>query len=121
MPTSWPMPSSNKMKDHQKTPGTLDLRFGVSNPASLGFLRWLPVILILLLLKQPGAAAPVFHPSLKAANAAAASDQGLVMIVFSANWCAPCKQLKARTLSSKEFMEEAGPLHVVEIDVDSDA
>jgi HEAT repeat protein len=64
---------------------------------------------------------PVVHPTLKAASAAAAADQGLVLIVFGADWCAPCKQLKTKTLSSPEFMEQGGALHLVEIDVDSDS
>src|SRR5438094_6878687 len=83
-------------------------------------------LLLLLLPKQPASAAipvpgPVFHSSLKTASEAAASDQSLVMIVFGADWCVPCKQLKAKTLASQEFMEQGGALHVAEVDIDSEA
>src|SRR5689334_2195086 len=82
-------------------------------------------LLFLLLLMQPVSAvitvsSPIFHSSLKAANEAAASDQSLVMIVFGADWCAPCKQLKAKTLASREFMEQGGAVHIAEVDVDSE-
>jgi HEAT repeat protein len=65
-------------------------------------------------------AAPVFHAGLESARQAAALDQSLVLIVFGADWCAPCRQLKAKTLSAREFMEQGGALHVAEIDVDSE-
>jgi HEAT repeat protein len=84
------------------------------------------VLLLLLLLAQtarsagPGAV-PVFHSSLRAASEAAASDQSLVLLIFGADWCVPCRQLKAQTLASKEFMEQAGALHIVEVDVDAEA
>src|SRR4051812_1762104 len=39
-------------------------------------------------------AAPTFHSSLKLASEAAATDRSLVLLVFSADWCAPCKALK---------------------------
>src|SRR5215475_1332698 len=85
------------------------------------------LLVLLLLVEHAGAvivvsvSAPLFHTSLTAATEAAAADQSLVLIVFGANWCAPCRQLKARTLSSREFMEQGGALHVVEIDVDSES
>ncbi len=62
---------------------------------------------------------PVFHTSLKAAAEAAAADQSLVLLIFGADWCGPCKALKAKTLASREFAEQAGALHLVEIDVDT--
>lgn len=64
--------------------------------------------------------APVFHTSLKTASEAAVSDQSLVMIIFSADWCAPCKLLKSQTLASDEFSQTAGPLHVLDVDVDAE-
>jgi HEAT repeat protein/thiol-disulfide isomerase/thioredoxin len=66
------------------------------------------------------ASAPIFHSSVKVASEAAALDQSLVMIVFGADWCVPCKQLKAKTLASPEFAEQAGALHIVEVDVDTE-
>jgi HEAT repeat protein/thioredoxin-like negative regulator of GroEL len=64
--------------------------------------------------------APVFHTSVKAASEAAAGDQSLVVIVFGADWCAPCKALKSKTLASKEFLEQGGALHLVEVDIDAE-
>lgn len=89
-------------------------------------LKSLVPLLVSLLIMQPACAVialsgPVFHTSLKATSEAAAADQSLVMVVFGADWCAPCKLLKSRTLSSREFMEQAGALHVAEIDVDSES
>src|SRR5208283_5945158 len=69
----------------------------------------------------PPASNPIFHPSLKAASEAAAADQNLVLLIFSAEWCAPCKQLKKDTLDSPEFLQQGGGLHVADVDVDSDA
>jgi HEAT repeat protein len=85
----------------------------------------LAALLVLLLLAQVVSAvivvsSPIFHSSLGVATEAAASDQSLVMIVFGADWCVPCRQLKAKTLDSPEFMEQGGALHVVEVDVDSE-
>ena len=67
-----------------------------------------------------GPAAPVFHAGLPAAMEAAAGDQSLVLLVFEAQWCGPCKQYKADTLNSREFLAQAGALHVAEVDVDAD-
>jgi HEAT repeat protein len=97
-----------------------------SRPRVKTILKALEALLVALLIRQGVCAAiaasvPVFHTSLRAAREAAAADQGLVMIVFSADWCAPCKLLKSRTLSSREFMEQAGALHVAEIDVEAES
>jgi HEAT repeat protein len=62
---------------------------------------------------------PVTHSTLRAASEAALADQSLVLLVFSAEWCAPCKELKAKTLSAPEFLQQAGLLHLVDVDVDS--
>jgi HEAT repeat protein len=66
-------------------------------------------------------AAPVVHATIRSAMEAAAQDQSLALAVFSATWCAPCKKLKAETLGSAEFQEQAGALHLAEIDVDAEA
>jgi HEAT repeat protein/thiol-disulfide isomerase/thioredoxin len=65
-------------------------------------------------------AAPVTHPTLKSASEAAAADQSLVLLVFSASWCGPCKMLKSQTLDSTDFLERAGGLHIADVDVDAD-
>ena len=67
----------------------------------------------------PAAPRPVFHASLQAAAEAATSDQSLVLLIFGADWCAPCKQLN-KTLSAPEFLDEAGAWHVVDLDVDTE-
>jgi len=76
-----------------------------------------------LLLASPAPAAesgPTFHATLGAASEAAAEDGSLVLLIFGAEWCPPCKLLKETTLASSEFREQAGPLRVVESDVDAD-
>jgi len=65
------------------------------------------------------ASQPVTHSTLRAASEAAAADQTLVLLIFSAEWCGPCKKLKANTLSAPEFLQQAGLLHLVDVDVDS--
>jgi len=64
-------------------------------------------------------ARPTFHPSLKVASEAAAANQSLVLLVFSAEWCDTCKALKKNTLDSKEFRESGGPLRVTDVDIDA--
>ena len=63
---------------------------------------------------------PTFHPSLAAASRAAEEDRSLVLLIFGAEWCAPCHQLKDQTLAAPEFLEQGGPLRVAEVDVDAD-
>jgi thioredoxin-like negative regulator of GroEL len=62
---------------------------------------------------------PVFHATFRAASEAAAADQSLVLLIFGADWCGPCQQLKKETLTSPEFLQQAGPLHIAEVDVDA--
>src|SRR6266566_4082874 len=63
--------------------------------------------------------APEFHSSIKAAIEAAAADQSAVLVLFAADWAEPSNELKSKTLRSKEFSEQAGLLHLAEVDVDS--
>ncbi len=70
---------------------------------------------------EPPEAKPTFHASLRAASDAATADQSLVLLIFGADWCAPCKQLKSQTLDSPEFREQGGVVHIAEVDVDANA
>jgi len=69
---------------------------------------------------QSATVAPVFHPSFKSASDAATADQSLVLLVFSAQWCGPCKLLKSKTLASDGFLHQENPLHVADVDIDAD-
>src|SRR5262249_51251062 len=69
---------------------------------------------------EPLAPRPTFHSSLKTASAAAAPAQSLVLLVFSATWCGPCKALKKNTLEAKEFLEGGGAICVTDVDIDAD-
>lgn len=78
------------------------------------------LLLPLALVAATNTPVPVFHGSLRAASEAAAADQSLVLLVFGADWCAPCKELKSKTLASPEFGQQGGALHVAEVDLDSE-
>src|ERR1035441_1568990 len=90
-------------------------------------MRYCSKFLLLLLFAQAAigadtnTASPVFHSSVKAASDAAAADQSLVLVVFRADSNEPSKELKSRTLDSREFNEQAGALHIAEVDVDAEA
>src|SRR5438876_1326041 len=68
---------------------------------------------------DPPAAKPTFHSSLKVASEAAAADQSLVLLVFSAEWCVPCKAMKKNTFAAKEFLDGGGALRVTDVDIDA--
>ena len=99
---------------------------------SVGLAAWVApraiaiVLTWCLSLSTPGTAAepptgtPTFHANLKIAADAAAADHSVVLAIFGANWCGPCKALKTRTLDSAEFLSGAGAVHIVEIDADEE-
>ena len=68
---------------------------------------------------EPPVLPPQFHSSFQAASDAAAADQSLVLLVFSAEWCGPCKLLKSQTLSAPEFLHQQSPLHIADVDIDA--
>jgi len=82
---------------------------------------WLSGLLALLVLTAVAGdpASPSFHPTFQAASDAAAADQSLVLLIFGAEWCVPCRELKARTLSSPEFSRQGGALQITEVDIDA--
>jgi thioredoxin-like negative regulator of GroEL len=60
------------------------------------------------------------HATLRAATEAAATDQSLVLLIFGAEWCGPCKKLKSETLASPEFLTNSSTLHLTEADIDTE-
>ncbi len=69
---------------------------------------------------QESVAGVSVHSGLPPAAEAAARDGAPILVVFGAEWCAPCQALKKNTLTNTAFTEKAGPLHLVQIDVDVD-
>ena len=62
---------------------------------------------------------PDFHTGLEAGYEAAAADHALVLAVFGADWCGPCKLLQSNTLDAAEFLDHAGALHIAHVDTDA--
>ncbi len=106
-----------------RRPGVAARRPYLCRILSCSLLNWLAAAALLAAGGAAGAAEatnqPVFHASWRAASAAAAADQSLVLLIFGAEWCGPCQQLKNETLAAAEFRLQAEPLHVVEVDVDA--
>jgi len=63
----------------------------------------------------------VFHSSLPAAADAASRDGALVLVVLETKGCPACAALRNETLAAADFLKQAGPLHVVQVVVDTDA
>src|ERR1017187_2276543 len=63
---------------------------------------------------------PVFHSSFQSASDAAAADQSLVLLIFGAEWCGPCKLLEKKTLAAPELLHQENALHVAHVDIDAD-
>jgi HEAT repeat protein len=68
---------------------------------------------------EPLSLKPVSHATLQAASEAAAADQSMVLVIFSAQWCGPCKLLRKNTLDSPEFLDQGGALHLTDVDIDA--
>src|SRR5438067_8082690 len=102
MPTFWSMRCCNRTGLRARTSAREDSRDQDRSsrallPLSLALCAFC-FCLPLRALAATNLPTPVFHGSLKAATEAAASDQSLVLLIFGADWCAPCKMLKAKTL-----------------------
>lgn len=68
---------------------------------------------------DPGRGRPTFHATISAASEAASAGQSLVLVVFGADWCVPCRVMKKNVFASEQFLAAAGTLHVVEVDIDA--
>ena len=86
---------------------------------SCSSLIWVLLVLFHGRVPAPGAEIPS-HASLKAALEAAAADQSLVLLIFEADWCAPCQAFKKQTLAAPEFQKSAGALRVARVNIDND-
>src|SRR5450759_5415537 len=87
--------------------------------AGLGFL--LVAVALAVNAAEPLSLKPVSHATLQAASEAAAADQSMVLVIFSAQWCGPCKLLRKNTLDSPEFLDQGGALHLTDVDIDANA
>jgi len=58
---------------------------------------------------------------LDAAYEAAQADHSLVLLVFGAEWCGPCKMLQKDTLDASAFLDHAGALELTHVDIDANA
>lgn len=47
-------------------------------------------------------------------------QQKPLLIIFSATWCAPCKQLEAQTLKDAKVIESLANYNVHHVDIDAD-
>ncbi|MDX1563869.1 MAG: thioredoxin family protein, partial [Phycisphaeraceae bacterium] len=58
------------------------------------------------------------HTGIRSAIDAAEQEGALVLVVFGADWCAPCVRLKKQVLTNPDFEQKVGRLVLVHIDVD---
>src|SRR5258708_3681923 len=62
---------------------------------------------------------PNVRLGLDAAYEAARVDSSLVLLVFGAEWCGPCKMLQKDTLDAPAFLDHAGTLELTHVDIDA--
>lgn len=71
--------------------------------------------------EHPPTSAPVeWSSDLTATLARAKASKQPALVFFTASWCAPCKQLKAKVCSTSEFAEQFAGHALVLVDIDQD-
>ena len=110
----------------ERQPDTLPIveqRYQYEQPVSTRN-RFLPIVLLLLVLGGVGAwftvrsaGAGAWHDDVYAALDLAEQDGRPVFVLFTADWCPPCRQLKADTLSHDQVLAELDRFVLVKVDL----